>query len=107
MVDNGTPVPSGVQSWRQTVRTCCNEKVVYITTTTTTDELATYITGSGYPVWPPQEQPVVVSETSTGSTSGSGLTGVSTDAVFIGVSSTGGISSSVLFGSSGEDTIIL
>jgi hypothetical protein len=107
MVDNGTPVPSGVQSWRQTVRTCCNEKVVYITTTTTTDELATYITGSGYPVWPPQEQPIVVSETSTGSTSGSGLTGVSADAIFIGVSSTGGISSSVLFGSSGEDTIIL
>ena len=51
--DNGTPMPSGIKFWRQQVRLSCEFKVVDIGSTQTTDELAAYITGSGYPVWPP------------------------------------------------------
>jgi hypothetical protein len=107
MVDNGTPVPSGVQVWRQDIRGACNSKVFNITTTISTDELASYITGSGYPVWPPQEQPVVAAEGSVGATSDFVFTGGSTDSVFTGVTSAGTINSAGLFSSSGEDTIIL
>ena len=107
MVDNGTPIPSGVQIWRQDIRGACNYKVFNITTTISTDELASYITGSGYPVWPPQEQPVVAAEGSVGATSDFVFTGGSTDSVFTGVTSAGTINSAGLFSSSGEDTIIL
>lgn len=51
-VDNGTPMSSGVKTWRQDTRTACESKVVDIRATQTTDELAAYITGSGYPIWP-------------------------------------------------------
>ena len=106
MVDNGTPIPSGVQAWRQNVRSCCNEKVVYISTTTTTDELAGYITGSGYPVWPPQDQPVTVSNEDNSSdfiaTGNSVFTGLSGDFVFTGVSS-----GDVIYTSEGTDSVIL
>ena len=107
MVDNGTPVPSGVQVWRQDIRGACNSKVFNITTTISTDELASYITGSGYPVWPPQEQPVVAAEGSVGATSDFVFTGGSTDSVFTGVTSAGTLSSEGIFSSNGEDTIIL
>jgi hypothetical protein len=55
--DNGTPMSSGVKNWRQELRTSCEGKVVQIRQTTTTDELAAYITGSGYPMWPPLNPP--------------------------------------------------
>lgn len=43
-VDNGTPVSSGIKSWRQEIRTYCEGKVLAIDSTVTTPELATYIT---------------------------------------------------------------
>lgn len=56
-VDNGVPAPSGLKTWRQETRTSCEVKVVSIRSTQTTDELATYITGPTYPVWPPLNPP--------------------------------------------------
>ena len=55
--DNGTPMPSGIKTWRQETRVACENKVIDIRATQTTDELAIYITGSGYPVWPPLNPP--------------------------------------------------
>jgi len=58
--DNGTPPPSGLKPWRQEIRSACEAKVTTIELTTTTDELAeyiTYVTPSGAPTdysyWPP------------------------------------------------------
>lgn len=51
-VDNGTEVPLDWQLWRETVRRAVSTKVTAITATTTTDELAAYITGADYPTWP-------------------------------------------------------
>ena len=42
--DNGTPVPSGIRSWRQDIRLASESKVLTIDLTTTTPELADYIT---------------------------------------------------------------
>lgn len=56
--DNGTPIPSGIKTWRQELRTSCEGKVVQIRATQTTDELAAYITGSGYPMWPQLNPPI-------------------------------------------------
>jgi hypothetical protein len=56
-LDNGTPTPSGTKVWRQEVRLACESKVASLEATATTDELATYVTGSGYPVWPSQSEP--------------------------------------------------
>ena len=56
-IDNGTLAPSGLKAWRQSTRYACEEKVIYIGTTATTDELAVYITGPEYPVWPPLNPP--------------------------------------------------
>lgn len=50
--DNGTVCPADTKSWRQLIRTSCETKIFNIAATTTTDELATYITGTEYPVWP-------------------------------------------------------
>jgi hypothetical protein len=43
-IDNGTPVPSGLRSWRQEVRYACEGKVSTIVLTTDTPSLADYIT---------------------------------------------------------------
>lgn len=51
-IDNGTEVPADYKTYREAVRTACNEKVAAVTATTDTDELAAYITGADYPVWP-------------------------------------------------------
>ena len=53
--DNGTVCPNETKSWRQLIRTSCEVKVATIEATTTTDELAAYITGADYNVWPTQE----------------------------------------------------
>lgn len=57
--DNGTPMSSGVKTWRQETRNSCEGKVVVIRSTQTTDELASYITGPLYPVWPQLDTPPV------------------------------------------------
>lgn len=56
-IDDGTPADPTVVTWRQEIRGAAAQKVVQIISTTTTDELAQYITGSGYPVWPPLNPP--------------------------------------------------
>jgi len=62
--DNGTAMDPAWKSWRESVRLAANEKVLYIGTTNDTDELAAYITGSAYPVWPndPDHPPVVAAD---------------------------------------------
>lgn len=62
--DNGTAMDPAWKSWRESVRLAANEKVLYIGTTNDTDELAAYITGSAYPIWPndPDHPPVVAAD---------------------------------------------
>jgi hypothetical protein len=50
--DNGTPADPLLKIWRQDVRFATGDKVTAIEATTTTEELATYITGPDYPAWP-------------------------------------------------------
>jgi hypothetical protein len=62
--DNGTAVPTEWKDWRQAIRMATGDKVAAIEATTTTEELAAYITGTDYPVWPadpnqPQPEPPV------------------------------------------------
>jgi len=64
-VDNGTPVSSGLKSWRQEIRTACEAKVLTIDLTQDTPELATYITyvspsggaPTDYNYWPQYVEP--------------------------------------------------
>jgi len=62
--DNGTAMDADWKAWRESVRHAANEKVLYIGTTNDTDELAAYITGSAYPVWPndPDHPPVAADD---------------------------------------------
>jgi hypothetical protein len=64
--DNGTTVNSDWKMWREAVRHAANEKVLYIGTTNDTPDLAAYITGTAYPVWPndPDHPPVVAADDS-------------------------------------------
>jgi hypothetical protein len=60
--DNGTAVPTEWKDWRQAIRMATGDKVAAIEATTTTEELAAYITGADYPAWPadpnqPQPEP--------------------------------------------------
>jgi hypothetical protein len=50
--DNGTVVPESVKALREDIRLASGEKNAAIEATTDTAELAAYITGSEYPVWP-------------------------------------------------------
>ena len=50
-IDNGTEIDPTIKSWREQVRTDCVNKISKINETTTTEELATYITGPEYSVW--------------------------------------------------------
>lgn len=57
--DNGTAVPVEWKDWRETIRLETGTKIAAIEATTTTDELAAYITGPDYPVWSPDpDQPL-------------------------------------------------
>jgi hypothetical protein len=49
--DNATPVPTEWRTWREAIRTATGVKIDAIEATTTTDELAAYITGPDYPNW--------------------------------------------------------
>ena len=50
-VDNATPVPTDIKTTRQNIRILCNHKVNTIGITTTTPELATYLTSPEYSSW--------------------------------------------------------
>lgn len=50
--DDGTPADPLVVGWRQNIRQAAADKVSQIKLTTTTDELATYVTSSAYSTWP-------------------------------------------------------
>jgi hypothetical protein len=50
--DNGTVVPESVKALREDIRLATGQKNAAIEATTDTAELAAYITGSEYPVWP-------------------------------------------------------
>ena len=94
-LDNGTPMPSGIKQWRQEVRTSCEAKVVVIAGTLDTPELASYITGPEYPVWPPIDPPTPSGVPEVIDFTG----GVTSGAVVTDTTS--------LAGDSGTDTVIL
>ena len=50
--DNGTVVPESVKALREDIRLVTGEKNAAIEATADTAELAAYITGTEYPVWP-------------------------------------------------------
>jgi len=64
--DSGTVMDADWKAWRQSVRTAAAEKVAAIEATTTTDELAAYITSGTYSTWPndPDHPPVVAADDS-------------------------------------------
>lgn len=73
-LDNGTPIPDDWKAWREAVRQAAATKITAIESTSTTDELAQYITGPDYPVWPPNPNTTATpvpspSEPPSGSTS--------------------------------------
>jgi hypothetical protein len=102
--DNGTAIDPEIKTWRENIRLACNEKVIYIGTTNDTPELAAYITGATYPVWPndPYVPGPVPADTSTNGVQPSGnqptgsVTALSGDdtIVFNNGSTSSGISSS-------------
>lgn len=55
--DNGAEVPVDTKAYRQLVREKCGEKVAAIEATTSTDELAAYITSAEYSAWSEPEAP--------------------------------------------------
>lgn len=61
-IDNGTVVDPIIKQERQAIRTSCETKVAAIEATTTTDELAAYITSSAYSTWTVVEAPLVAEE---------------------------------------------
>lgn len=50
--DNGVPADASIKTWRETVRLTSGSKVFEIEATTTTDELAAYVTSPAYAAWP-------------------------------------------------------
>jgi hypothetical protein len=50
--DNGKPADPVLKTWREDIRSDCETKIAAIEATTTTAELAAYITGADYPAWP-------------------------------------------------------
>ena len=50
--DNGDPANPELKELREEIRLACGVKIEAIKATTTTAELAAYITGAEYPVWP-------------------------------------------------------
>ena len=61
--DNGTAPDPALKTWRQDIRLATGTKIAAIVATTDTAELAAYVTGANYPVWPvdptqPQPDPL-------------------------------------------------
>lgn len=50
--DNGVEADPAIKTWREDIRLATGDKITAIEATTTTDELAAYITGADYPAWP-------------------------------------------------------
>lgn len=50
--DNGKPADPLIKTWREDIRLATGTKIDAIEATTTTAELAAYITGADYPIWP-------------------------------------------------------
>lgn len=50
--DNGAAMDPTIKTWREELRLAAGVKNTAIAATTDTDELAAYITGADYPVWP-------------------------------------------------------
>ena len=50
--DNGKPADPALKQWREDIRLATGQKNAAIAATVDTDELAAYITGADYPVWP-------------------------------------------------------
>ena len=50
--DNGKAADPVLKTWREDIRLATGVKVTAIRDTTDTEELAAYITGADYPVWP-------------------------------------------------------
>jgi hypothetical protein len=63
--DNGVEADPAIKTWREDIRLATGDKITAIEATTTTDELAAYITGADYPVWPSQD-PAPVADTPVG-----------------------------------------
>ena len=67
--DNGKPMDAAIKTERQGIREAAGTKIAAINATTTTAELAAYITSAAYPSWsapePEPEAPVVFSPNST------------------------------------------
>jgi hypothetical protein len=62
--DNETPVPLTIKTARQNIRLLCHQKISNIGITTTTPELATYVTSSDYSSWTLEEStPVGIAST--------------------------------------------
>ena len=62
--DNGTVIDPDIKTLREEIRLAAGTKIAAITATTTTDELAAYITGPDYPVWPSDAvEPIAVEPT--------------------------------------------
>ena len=57
--DNGKPADPLLKTWREDIRLATGAKVEAISATADTAELAAYITGSDYPVWPTQGEPTM------------------------------------------------
>ena len=58
-VDNGVTIDPPLRGWREDIRLAAGVKVEAIEATADTTELAAYITGSDYPVWPTQGEPTM------------------------------------------------
>jgi len=67
--DNGKPMDAAIKAERQGIREAAGTKIAAINATTTTAELAAYITSAAYSSWsapdPEPEAPVVFSSNST------------------------------------------
>jgi hypothetical protein len=50
--DNGKAADPAIKTWREDIRLASGSKVTAIAATVDTAELAAYITGTEYPVWP-------------------------------------------------------
>lgn len=50
--DNGKPADPLIKTWREDIRLATGTKITAIEATLDTPELAAYVTGADYPVWP-------------------------------------------------------